>query len=129
MGSFSDYLENKVLDHVFKNTVMSQPTNLYVALYTAAPSDAGGGTECSGGAYARVNCNGWNVASGGALDNTSAITYAQATAAWGTVTHFSVYDALTAGNMIVWGSLTTSKSIGIGDTAQFAAGELDVTLD
>lgn len=129
MGSFSDYLENKLLDHVFKNTAYTQPTNLYVALFTSAPSDAGGGTEVSGGAYARVNCNAWDAAASGALDNTSAITFAQATAAWGTVTHFAVIDATSAGNYIVWGTLTASKSIATGDTAQFAAGELDITLD
>jgi len=129
MGSFSDYLENKLLDHTFKNTAFTQPTNLYVALYTATPSDAGGGTECTGGAYARIVCNGWDAAASGALDNTSAITFAQASAAWGTVTSFGIFDASAAGNLIVWGSLTANKSIGTGDTAQFAAGELDITLD
>ena len=127
--SFSDYLENKVLDHVFKNTAFTQPTNLYIALYTAAPSDSGGGTEVTGGAYARKNHNAWNVSSGGATANTTEVLFAAATANWGTVTHVGIFDALTAGNLIAWAALTTSKAINNGDQARFAAGDIDVTLD
>jgi hypothetical protein len=62
--SFSDYLEDAVLDHVFRNTALTSPTTVYVALYTATPSDAGGGTEVSGGSYART-AGTFGAASGG----------------------------------------------------------------
>lgn len=127
--SFSDYLENKLLDHAFKNTAFTQPTNLYIALFTAAPSDAGGGTEVSGGAYARVNHNAWDVAAAGATANTGEVLFAQATANWGTVTHVGIFDAATLGNLIAWAPLTTSKAINSGDQARFAAGDIDITLD
>ena len=128
-GSFSDYLENELLDHVFKTGAFAVPTDIYVALYTVAPTDAGGGTEVSGGSYARKVCNTWNVAAAGAIANTAAITFAQATGDWGTVVAFGIFDAITAGNFLAWADLATSKAIQNGDTAQFAAGELDVTLD
>jgi len=127
--SFSDYLENNILDHVFKNTAFTQPTNLYVALFTAAPSDAGGGTEVSGGAYARVNHNTWDVSAVGATANTTEVLFASATANWGTITHIGIFDAVTLGNLIAWAPLTASKAINSGDQARFATGDIDITLD
>ena len=128
-GSFSDYLENELLDHVLKTAAYTVPTNIYVALYTTAPTDAGGGTEVSGGSYARKLHNTYDAAASGATENTGAITFATATASWGTVLAFALFDTITGGNMLMWGDLTASKAVGSGDTAEFADGALDVTLD
>jgi hypothetical protein len=130
--SFSNDLENKLLDHVFKNTSYAQPTNIYVALCTAAPTDASTGstiTEPSGGAYARTVMNAWNTASGGSTANTNAITFPTATASWGTVTHYAICDASTGGNVLAWGALDTSRLISADDVAEFAAGAITVNLD
>ena len=126
---FSDYLENKILDHVFKGAVFTQPANLYVALFTAGPSDAGGGTEVSGGGYTRVNHDAWDVASSGATQNTTVVTFPKATSGWGVVTHVGVYDAATGGYLIAWAALTVPKAIDQDDTAEFPAGAIDITLD
>ena len=128
-GSFSNYLENKILDHVLKVGAYTVPTNLYVALYTTAPSDSGGGTEVSGGNYARKLHNAYTAASSGASENTGAITFNIATGAWGTVTAFGVFDALTGGNLLLWADLDTAKVVDTGATPEFASGALDVTLD
>lgn len=117
---------------------------VYVALYTAAPSDTGGGTEVTGGSYARVAVNStlanWagtqaaasTVASsgtGGATSNNAAITFPAPTADWGTVTHFGIFDKLTTGNLIAWGALTTSRLVNNGDGApSFAAAALSITV-
>lgn len=128
--SKTDYLENALLNHMHGKTAYTMPT-VYIALFTAAPSDAGGGTEATGGAYARVATTGatWNAAASGSASNASAITFPTASASWGTVTHFAEMDAATAGNMLRWAALTTSKAIGSGDTASFAAGALVDTED
>lgn len=126
-GSFSDYLENKVLDHIFTATGFTRP-NTYVALYTTAPTDSGGGTEVSGGSYARVQVTAWNAASGGATANTNAVTFPQATANWGTVVAIGILDNSSGGNLLAWGDLAASKAINSGDTAEFAAGAIDITL-
>jgi hypothetical protein len=105
---------------------------IYVALFTAAPSDAGGGTEVSGGSYARIavpplDAN-WTAASGtdGLADNTAAITFAAPSANWGVVTHVAIMDRLTGGNYLMWGALVTPKTVNSGDPApQFSAGALD----
>lgn len=132
-GSKSDFLENELLDHVLGNAAYSAPATTYVALYTAAPTDAGGGTEVSGGSYARVavtnNDTNWPAASGGAKANGTAITFPTATANWGTVVAFAILDAASGGNLLYWGDLAASKSVDDGDTASFAVGELDVTED
>jgi hypothetical protein len=134
MGSFSDFLENELLDHVFKVGAYTAATNLFVVLLNTTPDDDDTGTvlstakEVSGGSYARVTCNTWDAASGGATANTGAITFAEATADWGTVTHFAICDHASTGNMLGWGALTTPKAIGTGDTASFAAGDLDVSI-
>lgn len=128
MAHFSDFLENELLDHAFRNSSYTPPTTVYAALYTAAPSDSGGGTEVSGGSYARTAIT-FGAASGGAIANTSAVTFPTATGSWGTVTHFGIFDASTSGNLLAWNALSASKTVGSGDTASFAIGELDVTLD
>lgn len=132
--SFADFLENELLDHVFGNAAYTAPATLYVALSTTTPTDDGGNfTEPSGNGYDRVdvtnNATNFPAASGGAKANGTAITFAQASGSWGTVTHFGIYDANTAGNLLGWGALTVSKAISSGDTASFAIGDLDITLD
>lgn len=129
MAGFTTFLQQELLDHIGGNGSYTAPTP-YVGLFTAAPSDAGGGTEVSGGDYARVNANtSFGAASGTTMSNDGAITFPTATASWGTVTHFGIFDASTTGNLLVWGALGTSKAVGSGDTASFAIGELDITLD
>lgn len=129
MASFSDYTENKVLDHVTGKTSWTMPS-IWIALYTAAPSDTGGGTEATGGSYARKSTAGsdWAAASGGATSNAAVITFVTPTGSWGTITHFSLMDASTAGNMIAWAPLTTPQAVGTGNTVSFAIGDLDITL-
>lgn len=128
--SKTDYCENKVLDHINGKSSFTMPT-AYVALFTAAPSDAGGGTEVSGGSYARVATSGatWSAASGGSAANAAAISFPTASASWGTVTHYALFDASSSGNMLRWAALTASKTIGSGDTASFAIGALQMTED
>lgn len=135
MGSFGDYLENKVLDHVFGAAVYTAPATVYVALYTVIPTDANAsGTEVTGGSYARVavtnNATNWPAASGGAKSNGTAVTFPAPTAAWGTVVGFAIYDAATVGNQLAWGALTVNKTVNNGDAApSFAIGDIDLTLD
>jgi len=132
--SFSDFLENELLDHVFGNSAYSAPSNLFIALFTVAPDDAGaGGTEVTGGSYARKsstnNTTNWPNAGAGLKSNGVVETFVTATASWGTVVAFGIYDAVTSGNLLGSANLTTSKSIGNGDTASFAIGLLDITLN
>lgn len=127
-GSFTNYLENEILDHIFTAGTYTRPST-YIALFTAAPTDAGGGTEVSGGSYARVQVTAWDTASGGATANTNAVTFTTASASWGEIVAFAIMDAATTGNMLVWGDLTAPKTVGSGDTAEFAAGAIDITLD
>ena len=133
MAALSDYSEQAILNHIFRNTaIFSPPANVYLALFTAAPSDSGGGTEVTGGSYARKavsTTSQWSAPGvGGHTDNINAQAFPTATASWGTVTHFGIFDAATAGNLLFHGALTVSKTVGSGDTFQFAAGDLDITL-
>lgn len=131
MGSFSDYWENKILDHIFGKGSYTPPT-IYVGLSIADPTDAGSGlAEPGGSGYSRVqtSASDWNAASNGSLDNTGNITFAQASGNWGTITHFALFDAATAGNMLAHGALSQSKSISESDTARFEAGDLQISLD
>lgn len=133
--SFADFLENELLDHVWGNAAFSPAATLYVGLSTTTPNDDGTNiTEPSGGAaYARVavtnNATNWPAASGGAKSNGIAIDFPTATGSWGTVTHFFVADAGAGGNIYGSGALTVAKTIDSGDTASFAIGDLDITLD
>lgn len=138
MSALSNYLEAALLNEVFRNTAFLSPAT-YVALFTVAPTDAGGGTEVTGGAYARkqVNTDGvtapfWTAPADDAgpqkVDNNSDVTFATATASWGTVVAVGIFDALTAGNLLYYGALTTNKVVDNGDTFKFATGQLKCTL-
>jgi len=135
-GSFSDYLENELLDHVFGGADFARPATLYVALYTVAPTDAGGGTEVGTVTwtnYARVavtnNATNFPAASGGAKSNGAAIAWSAATTSGDVVVvAVGILDANTGGNLLAWADLTTSKTVQNGDTPSFAIGDLDITL-
>lgn len=142
--SMSDYLENKLVDHVFRGTAFTAPVTLYVGLATAACTDAALGTEVTGGAYARVAITSgtaaWNgthgtvtgasSGTGGTISNAAAVTFPAPTANWGVVTHFIITDAATAGNLMVCQALTTSKTINNADAApSFAAGAMTFQVD
>ena len=127
--AFSDYLEDKVLEHVFGGNAFTAPSTLYVALFTVAPSDTGGGTEVSGGGYARqtatFNVSGTNPTE---ASNVAAIEYATATANYGTVLAVGVFDASSGGNLLAYSTLTTNKAIDTGDVFRINAGDLDIRL-
>lgn len=129
MAGFSDYLEDKVLEHVFGGNAYTAPSTLYVALYTVAPSDTGGGTEVSGGGYARqtatFNVSGTNPTT---ATNAANIEYPTATANYGTVVAVGISDASSSGNLLAYANLTTSKTVTTGDVFRFDAGDLDITL-
>lgn len=142
--ALTDYAENRLVDAVFRGQTLGAPATFYVALYTAACNDAGGGTEVTGGSYARVavtsslaNWAGTQSAgsttassgTGGQTSNNAAITFPAPTANWGTITHFALLDASTSGNMWICQALTASKSVNSGDAApSFSAGALTVTF-
>jgi len=128
MGSFSDYYENKIIDHMLRNQAFTPPSTLYVALYTVSPSDSGGGTEVSGGSYARQAVT-FTAASGGATSNSADIAFPQATADWGTIVAVGIFDSSSGGNLLAWGTLTASKTVNNGDQFKILAGDLDITVD
>lgn len=127
MAAFSNYLENALINGTLRATTYTAPTTVYVGLFTSDPTDAGSGTEVSGNAYARQAAT-FAAPSNGAASTNADIQFPQATGNWGTVTHFAIFDALTAGNMMYHGALTTSKNIETGDVFKIATGSLTVTL-
>jgi len=144
-GAMSDYLENKLVDYVFRGQAYTAPTTVYFALATAAGSDAACGTEVTGGSYARVavtsSLANWagtqsagsttaSTGTSGTISNNAAITFPAPTANWGTVVEYCVFDASTSGNLLFRAALTTSKTINNGDAApSFAAGAATFQID
>lgn len=155
MAAMTDFLENKIIDWLFRAQAIgitgasaaagTGPTALFIGLFTAVPTDALAGTEVAGGAYARISVTsalaGWagtqaaasTLASSGATGTTSnngVITFPAPTANWGIVTSFGIFDALTVGNLLVYGTLTVTKTINNGDAApSFAAAALTFQID
>jgi hypothetical protein len=125
--SFTNDLETRVLQWALTNGSPTRPTAWWVGLFTAAPGEAGGGTEVSGNAYTREAVT--FTVSGNLATNDAAIEWPTATGSWGTITHIAVFDAETSGNMLVYASLAASKSISTGDVLRIPSGDLDVTLD
>ena len=128
-GSFTDYLEDKLLKHTFTNTAFTSPTTVYLGLFTSAPTDTGGGTELSGNAYARQAVTfAVSGTSPTLATNSSAIEYPTATASWGTLVAVAVFDASTSGNMLAWADLASNRTVGSGDIFRIPANDLDITL-
>ena len=137
MAGLTNYLEDKIVNHVFGSTTYTKPTNWYVGLLTATPSDSAAGTEVSGGSYARMVCAFTITGTGKAqAANTSAITFPTATADWGIVGWVGIYDALSGGNLAAFQNLqksdfstTTTKTINDGDIFKFNASTIKIQLD
>ena len=126
-GNLSDYLENKLLDHFLGTTSYTMPTTVYIGLYTVAPTDAGGGTQVTGGSYARTAVT-FGAPSDGASLNSADVTFPTATASWGTVGWIGINDAATSGNLLYHTALDTAKAIDSGDIFKISTGNLSVTL-
>tara|TARA_Y100000310_G_C20328263_1_gene644018 strand:- start:192 stop:596 length:405 start_codon:yes stop_codon:yes gene_type:complete len=133
MSAMSTYLENKIANHVLRNTAYTTPgTAIYVGLikyYDTAVVEAGTLTQEVGtGSYARIQVTAWDAPSDGATQNTGAITFPTASANWGNVSGVIVSDAASAGNVLLHGSLTTARDVKNGDVFKFNAGDLDITF-
>lgn len=147
MASMTNYLENKLIDWLFRGKSFTPPATWYVGLMTAvSDGEASTLTEVSGGSYARAslasstaNWAATNSAgsttdpssgTGGTTSNNSAITFPAPTANWGVVTHFGLFDASNGGNALFTTALTASKTINNGDAApSFQAGALTCQID
>mgnify|MGYP005987378731 FL=1 len=125
--SFTNFLETEILDHVFAGAAYTAPSQHYLGLFTSAPGETGGGTELSGNGYARQQIN--FTTSGDTTSNNAAVEFPTATGSWGTVTHVGVFDASTSGNLMVYATLTASKTVASGDVFRVPSGDLDITLN
>ena len=127
MSEISNYLENALINGTLRATTFTAPAAVYVSLHTADPTDAGTGTEVSGGSYARQAAT-FGAPSNGASTTTADITYPQATASYGTVGWIGIWDAVSTGNLLYHSPLNTSKTIDTGDIFKITSGSLTVTL-
>jgi hypothetical protein len=125
-GNLTNYLESKLIDHFLGTTTYTKPTTVYVGLFTVTPGEAGGGTEVTGGSYARQSAA-FGAASAGATTNSANIDFAGMPAA--TTVAIGIFDAITSGNMLLYGALTTNKTTDAGDTLRIATGSLSVSID
>jgi hypothetical protein len=129
MAAFSNYMEDAITAWINGTTFPSAPTNTYVQLYSQDPTDAGSAT---GALYTRVTyaASGWTRGTGGAgtLSNTNAIIMQESAGSSATASHFAVFDAATDGNLLFYGALSASKSIGVGDEVKFNALQLTLTV-
>ncbi|MAL44564.1 hypothetical protein [Hyphomonas sp.] len=126
MSAMSDYLEEKLLNHVLRNTAFTPPSTVYIGLSTGSFGDDNSGTELSGNGYARQSIA-FDAASGGVSDNTSNVDFPAATGSQGTITHFGLFDASSGGNLLIHGAFSAGKTVATGDILRIAAGELDIT--
>lgn len=129
MAALSDHAENLLLNWLMTSDAVTRPTAWYLALFTAAPSDSGGGTEVSGNGYSRQTIA-FNTASGtgGTTSNSADVSFTASGGSFGTVSHVGIFDASTGGNLLWHGAMTASKTIADGDTLEFSTGNVDLTI-
>ena len=123
----SNFLENALINATLRNTTYTSVATVYVSLWTSDPTDAGSGTEVSGGSYARTAVT-FGAPANGVTTNNADVTFPTATASWGTVGWIGINDASTSGNLLYHTALDTAKAIDSGDIFKIASGNLSVTL-
>jgi hypothetical protein len=129
MAALSDHAEALLLDWLMTTDSVTRPTAWYVALYTAAPSDSGGGTEVSGNGYTRQTVTMASATSpGGTTSNSGAVSFTASGGDWGSITHIGIHDASSGGNLLWHGAMTASKTVADGDTLEFSIGNIDLTI-
>ncbi len=129
MSELSDYAEKEILDWLMTGSSVTRPTSWHVALFTTAPSDAGGGTEVSGNGYSRQSVTFSDANSpAGTTSNSNAQSFTASGGNWGTITHMGVFDASSGGNLLWHGALSNSRIVNDGDTLTFSIGNIDLTL-
>jgi hypothetical protein len=127
MAEMSNFLENALINATLRNTTYTSPATVYVSLWTSDPTDAGSGTEVSGGSYARTAVT-FGAPSNGVTTNNADVTFPTATSSWGVVGWIGINDAVTSGNLLYHSPLDTSKVIDSGDIFKIITGNLSVTL-
>jgi hypothetical protein len=127
MAEMSNYLENALINATLRATTYTSVATVYVSLWTSDPTDAGSGTEVSGGSYARTAVT-FGAPSDGVTLNSADVTFPTATASWGVVGWIGINDAATSGNLLYHSPLDTSKTIDSGDIFKISTGNLSVTL-
>jgi len=132
MSAFSTYLSQQIIQSTLRGVAFSVPANLYLALFTADPTDDNVTVNEAGGAwYARQATGAWAapVGAGNVTSNNNQIQYSAVTGSAVTVSHWGIYDALTSGNLLYRGALTTPKVLNVGDVLVVGAGQLQITVD
>jgi hypothetical protein len=144
MSGMTNYLENELIDHIFRARAFIAPAAMYVSLHTADPGETGVTGEVSGNSYTRAQLNpssaNWkstnglttatdSSGTGGVTSNASVLTWPTPTSSgWGTVTHFAIWDAVNNGNCLFYGALSVPKTINSGDAVTAAVDAVTVTL-
>jgi hypothetical protein len=127
MSEFSNYLENKIVEHFFQGATVTAPANLYVALHSADPTDAGTGAELTGNGYARQSGS-FGAPSNGVATNNAEIEFT-ATGDWSNATHFALWDASTSGNMLMYSALDSAVDLdSSGQKIVFAVDSITITI-
>ena len=128
MSSMTDSFANALLDHVLRLTSYTAPSP-WAGLFSTSPVDHSTcGTEVSGGGYVRLRVTTWDAPATGATENSSVLTWPQASASYN-VTALGIFDASTTGCLLLYGGLTASKAVAQNDTFEVAASSLDITFD
>lgn len=130
MSALSDYAEQAILNHLLRNDPLTSPTTVYLALYTTNPTDDGSGSEVADSGYAReaVTFGAPSTSDGGYLvANDGTVEFGAVADGSITISHFGIFDASTAGNLLVHGAFTTSRTLETDDIPTVAAGAVTVT--
>lgn len=138
MSAASNYLENKLIDHIYRGIAYTAPTKTFIALHTANPGETGVSevTTAAYPAYARQDAakggaqsSAWTAPSDGVSRNALQLIYPMYDGSGPmTVTHFSIWDAQTGGNMLSYAPLSTARTINNGDVFVVDAQKLTVQV-
>ncbi len=123
----TNYLEDALVNHVLRNTVMTSPSTVYLALFSGNPGEAGGGTELSGNGYARIAITFGTPSPSGVVNNTNTLTFSASGGAWLGIVAHAIMDAVSGGNMLYYETGVSGPTLADGESYEFGSGDIAVT--
>lgn len=129
-NSWSDFLEDEILNHTFRNVTFTSPTTVYLALFSTAAGETGGGTElATTNNYAREAVAFSAPSPAGTIVNSGTITFTASGGAWLAIVGHSMFDAVTVGNDLCFEDSVSGPTLADGDSYEFGPGDITITLD
>lgn len=127
MANISNYLKPLLLNHMMGKVALPLPANLYLGFFQNDVGADASGTEASGFGYAR-QLTSWTTATQNVSSLAANVSQTPVGGDWATISHWGLFDALTLGNLWLYGQFDVPRVTQDGVAVTVDAGTLSVFM-